>query len=114
MRRTLSRCGGKTPRCLPPGAAGTAGRGAGRARGRTSLPRPVQQGKPEEGPEVVLLLAAEPPVSARHVLPRQLPLLDGAAPAEIDAADLLRLAGELRAISRRVHVRGARPEDRKS
>src|SRR3989304_6161342 len=83
---------------------GRPGRAAMNAPFPLELPGPVQKGRPEKQPKVVLLLPDVELPSTRHVLPGQLPLLDGASPAEVDPLLAGGFVDQFRAIPRRVDV----------
>src|SRR4030067_929699 len=86
------------------GGRGRPGRAAMSAPFPPLLPGPVQKRRPEKQPNGALLLPAVELPSPRHVLPGQLPLLDGASPAEVDPLLAGGLVDQFRAIPRRVDV----------
>src|SRR3972149_4864631 len=71
---------------------------------------PAQKRRPEEQPQVVLLLPDEELPPSRHVLPGKLPLFDGASPPEVDPAPAAGPVDPFRAIPCRVDVSDEGPQ----
>src|SRR3990172_9947147 len=90
---------------------GRPGRAAMNAPFPPRLPGPIQKRRPEKQPKVVLLLPDVELPSPRHVLPGQLPLLDGASPAEVDTLLPGGLVEQFRAIPCRVDVSDEGPQE---